>query len=255
MRRSHCRERLLRESGDPAEAAAPYGYSLSRGRGGAARQRQGRRDIGAGGKVLPDLSRLRRAPRMRICFLMPLAELAGPQPAALHRWLVHRRNRRGWHRGVESGRAGTDPSGCRRLRRRGHLALAAPLIRGIARSWPVPFDSTVAEVLTPVAAQSACSLRATLSLTASGASCRATSRARRHWRSPPRPPSVWRRRACCGRFQKPYCCPRAAARSTLSAHICMPARAFCCSPPATMRPRNSPPVVRNRLWTFADHGA
>ena len=52
---------VLRESGDPAEAAAPYGYGLSRGRGGAARQRQGRRDIGAGRKVLPDLSRLRRA--------------------------------------------------------------------------------------------------------------------------------------------------------------------------------------------------
>ena len=52
---------ILRESGDPAEAAAPYGYGLSRGRGGAARQRQGRRDIGAGRKVLPDLSRLRRA--------------------------------------------------------------------------------------------------------------------------------------------------------------------------------------------------
>ena len=52
---------ILRESGDPAEAAAPYGYGLSRGRGGAARQRQGRRDVGAGRKVLPDLSRLRRA--------------------------------------------------------------------------------------------------------------------------------------------------------------------------------------------------
>src|SRR5258708_10795691 len=28
-----------------------------------------------------------------------------------------------------------------------HLALAARLIRGIPRSWPVPFDPTVAEVL------------------------------------------------------------------------------------------------------------
>jgi len=52
---------ILRESGDPAETAAPYGYRLSRGRGGAARQRQGRRDIGAGREELPDLSRLRRA--------------------------------------------------------------------------------------------------------------------------------------------------------------------------------------------------
>jgi len=52
---------ILRESGDAAEAAAPYGYGLSRGRGGAARQRQGRRDIGAGREALPDLSRLRRA--------------------------------------------------------------------------------------------------------------------------------------------------------------------------------------------------
>ena len=52
---------ILRESGDPAEAAAPYGYGLSRGRGGAARQRQGRRDIGAGREALPQLARLRRA--------------------------------------------------------------------------------------------------------------------------------------------------------------------------------------------------
>jgi hypothetical protein len=51
---------ILRESSDPAEAAAPYGYCLSQRRGGAARQRQGRRDIGAGREVLPDLSGLRR---------------------------------------------------------------------------------------------------------------------------------------------------------------------------------------------------
>src|SRR5258707_15254909 len=54
---------VLRESGDPAETAAPYGYCLSRRRGGAAGQRQGHRDIGTGREVLPELSRLRPASR------------------------------------------------------------------------------------------------------------------------------------------------------------------------------------------------
>ncbi len=79
---------------------------------------------------------------------MPLAELAGPQPAALHRWLSIV--------GIgEDGIEGVSPAGRELIRAAAvvfggarHLALAAPLIRGVARSWPVPFDSTVAEVLT-----------------------------------------------------------------------------------------------------------
>ena len=78
---------------------------------------------------------------------MPLADLAGPQPAALHRWLSIV--------GIgEDGIEGVSPAGRELIRAAAvvfggarHLALAAPLIRGIARSWPVPFDSTVAEVL------------------------------------------------------------------------------------------------------------
>jgi precorrin-6Y C5,15-methyltransferase (decarboxylating) len=80
-------------------------------------------------------------------FLMSLAELAGPQPAALHRWLSI----------VGIGEDGIEglSAAARQLVRSAavvfggarHLTLAAPLIRGIPRPWPVPFDPTVAEVL------------------------------------------------------------------------------------------------------------
>src|SRR3984957_11363665 len=86
-------------------------------------------------------------PRMRMGFLMSLAELAEPQPAALHRWLSI----------VGIGEDGIEglSAAARQLGRSaavvfggaGHLTLAAPLIRGIPRPWPVPFDPTVAEVL------------------------------------------------------------------------------------------------------------
>src|SRR5713101_3901867 len=86
-------------------------------------------------------------PRMRICFLMSLAELAGPQPAALHRWLSIV--------GIgEDGIEGLSAAGRELIRSAAfvfggarHLALAAPLIRGSPRPWAVPFDQTVAEVL------------------------------------------------------------------------------------------------------------
>jgi precorrin-6Y C5,15-methyltransferase (decarboxylating) len=78
---------------------------------------------------------------------MSLAELAGPQPAALHRWLSI----------VGIGEDGIEglSAAARQLVRSAavvfggarHLTLAAPLIRGIPRPWPVPFDPTVAEVL------------------------------------------------------------------------------------------------------------
>ncbi len=78
---------------------------------------------------------------------MSLAELASPQPAALHRWLSIV--------GIgEDGIEGLSLAGRELIRSAAfvfggarHLALAAPLIRGVPRSWPVPFDPTVAEVL------------------------------------------------------------------------------------------------------------
>jgi hypothetical protein len=53
-------EQILREAGDPAEPAAAHGYHLSQRRGGAARQRQGYRDVGTVREVLPELPSLRR---------------------------------------------------------------------------------------------------------------------------------------------------------------------------------------------------
>jgi precorrin-6Y C5,15-methyltransferase (decarboxylating) len=78
---------------------------------------------------------------------MSLAELAGPQPARSHRWLSIV--------GIgEGGIEGLSAAGRELIRSAAfvfggarHLALAAPLIRGIPRPWPVPFDPTVAEVL------------------------------------------------------------------------------------------------------------
>ena len=78
---------------------------------------------------------------------MSLAEFASPQPAALHRWLSI----------VGIGEDGIDglSAAARQLIQSAavvfggarHLTLAAPLIRGVARPWTVPFDSTLAEVL------------------------------------------------------------------------------------------------------------
>jgi len=78
---------------------------------------------------------------------MSLAELAGPQPAASHRWLSIV--------GIgEDGIEGLTAAGRELIQSAAfvfggarHLALAAPLIRGIPRPWPTPFDPTVAEVL------------------------------------------------------------------------------------------------------------
>jgi precorrin-6Y C5,15-methyltransferase (decarboxylating) len=78
---------------------------------------------------------------------MSLAELASPQPAALHRWLSIV--------GIgEDGIEGLSTAGRELILSAAvvfggarHLTLAAPLIRGIPRPWPVPFDPTVAEVL------------------------------------------------------------------------------------------------------------
>jgi precorrin-6Y C5,15-methyltransferase (decarboxylating) len=74
------------------------------------------------------------------------AELADPQTAVLHRWLSI----------VGIGEEGIEglSSGARELVKSAavvfggprHLALAAPLIRGVARSWAAPFDQSMAEV-------------------------------------------------------------------------------------------------------------
>jgi precorrin-6Y C5,15-methyltransferase (decarboxylating) len=78
---------------------------------------------------------------------MSLAELSRPQPAALPRWLsivgIGEDGIEGLSRAAREliQSAAVVFGGAR------HLALAAPLIRGEARSWATPFDSTLAEVL------------------------------------------------------------------------------------------------------------
>jgi precorrin-6B C5,15-methyltransferase / cobalt-precorrin-6B C5,C15-methyltransferase len=78
---------------------------------------------------------------------MSLAEISRPQPAAFPRWLSI----------VGIGEDGIDGlnKAARELIQSAavvfggtrHLALAAPLIRGISTTWPVPFERTVSEVL------------------------------------------------------------------------------------------------------------
>jgi precorrin-6B C5,15-methyltransferase / cobalt-precorrin-6B C5,C15-methyltransferase len=82
-----------------------------------------------------------------MCFFMSLAELAGPQPAALHRWLSIVGIGEDGIEGVSAAARDLIQSAAVVFGGARHLALAAPLIRGIPRPWPVPFDSTLAEVL------------------------------------------------------------------------------------------------------------
>jgi len=78
---------------------------------------------------------------------MSLAEFATPQPAALHRWLsivgIGEDGIEGLSRAARDliQSAAVVFGGAR------HLALAGPLIRGVARPWTIPFDSTLTEVL------------------------------------------------------------------------------------------------------------
>jgi len=78
---------------------------------------------------------------------MSLAELSRPQPAALHRWLsivgIGEDGIEGLSRAARDliQSAAVVFGGAR------HLTLAAPLIRGVAQPWTIPFDSTLAEVL------------------------------------------------------------------------------------------------------------
>jgi precorrin-6B C5,15-methyltransferase / cobalt-precorrin-6B C5,C15-methyltransferase len=82
-----------------------------------------------------------------MCFCMSSAELTRPQTAVSHRWLSI----------IGIGEDGIEAlsAQARELVRTAavvfggprHLALAAPLIRGVGRPWSVPFDRTMAEVL------------------------------------------------------------------------------------------------------------
>jgi precorrin-6Y C5,15-methyltransferase (decarboxylating) len=82
-----------------------------------------------------------------MCFFMPLAELAGPQPAALDRWLSIVGIGEDGIEGLSAAARDMIQSAAVVFGGARHLALAAPLIRGVARSWPVPFEQSVAEVL------------------------------------------------------------------------------------------------------------
>jgi precorrin-6Y C5,15-methyltransferase (decarboxylating) len=78
---------------------------------------------------------------------MSLAEFTSPQPAALPRWLsivgIGEDGIEGLSRAARDliQSAAVVFGGAR------HLTLAAPLIRGIARPWATPFDSTLGELL------------------------------------------------------------------------------------------------------------
>jgi precorrin-6Y C5,15-methyltransferase (decarboxylating) len=79
--------------------------------------------------------------------LMSLAETAGPQPAVLHRWLSIVGIGEDGIEGLSSAARDLIQSAAVVFGGARHLALAAPLIRGVARPWATPFDSTLAEVL------------------------------------------------------------------------------------------------------------
>lgn len=78
---------------------------------------------------------------------MSLADLGCPQPAALQRWLsivgIGEDGIEGLSRAARDliQSASTVFGGAR------HLTLAAPLIRGVARPWAIPFDPALTEVL------------------------------------------------------------------------------------------------------------
>jgi precorrin-6Y C5,15-methyltransferase (decarboxylating) len=82
-----------------------------------------------------------------MCFFMPLAEIASPQPAASDRWLSIVGIGEDGIEGLNAAARELIQSAAVVFGGARHLALAAPLIRGVPRSWPVPFDQSVAEVL------------------------------------------------------------------------------------------------------------
>ena len=78
---------------------------------------------------------------------MSLAEFTDPQPAAVHRWLSIVGIGEDGIEGLNATARELIQSAAVVFGGARHLALAASLIRGIARPWAVPFDGTVAEVL------------------------------------------------------------------------------------------------------------
>jgi precorrin-6Y C5,15-methyltransferase (decarboxylating) len=78
---------------------------------------------------------------------MPLAELNQPQPAVLQRWLSIVGIGEDGIDGLSSAGRALIESAAVVFGGARHLALAAPLIRGEARPWEVPFDPALAEVL------------------------------------------------------------------------------------------------------------
>jgi precorrin-6Y C5,15-methyltransferase (decarboxylating) len=80
-------------------------------------------------------------------FLMSLAELTSPKPAALHRWLSIVGIGEDGIEGMSRAARDLIQSAAVVFGGPRHLSLAAPLIRGVARPWAIPFDSTLAEVL------------------------------------------------------------------------------------------------------------
>jgi precorrin-6Y C5,15-methyltransferase (decarboxylating) len=80
-------------------------------------------------------------------FFMSLAELGRPQPAALHRWLSIVGIGEDGIEGLSKAARELIQSAAVVFGGARHLTLAAPLIRGVARPWTIPFDPTLAEVL------------------------------------------------------------------------------------------------------------
>jgi precorrin-6Y C5,15-methyltransferase (decarboxylating) len=78
---------------------------------------------------------------------MSLAEFTSPQPAALPRWLSIVGIGEDGIEGLSRAARDLIQSAVVVFGGARHLALASPLIRGVARSWATPFDSTLAEVL------------------------------------------------------------------------------------------------------------
>jgi precorrin-6B C5,15-methyltransferase / cobalt-precorrin-6B C5,C15-methyltransferase len=78
---------------------------------------------------------------------MSLVEFASPQPAALPRWLSIVGIGEDGIEGLSGAARDLIQSAAVVFGGARHLTLAAPLIRGVARPWATPFDSTLGEVL------------------------------------------------------------------------------------------------------------
>src|SRR6266404_3517267 len=169
--------------------------------------------------------------------------------------VVHRRDRRGWHRGVECGRAGIDSIGSRRLRRRapsraggaldtrhsptvagafrsnGRRGAKASWARGMRTRFGGPFlprhrEPPVAPRLVPGDLGGPRPVRLQL-----GGIALAVAAAANYFAVTVRP------------FARLHPPPSASRRANSDSHF----RPRCARGPG-------PPVVPNRLWTFASHG-